>query len=159
MTYLTEHFSLEEVTQSSLASRSGIDNSLPPKLIDAVTSTAKGMERVRALLGNLPVSITSWYRCPELNMALGSKLTSQHVKGEAVDFICPAFGTPLQICKRLLYVKELIRFDQLILEHTWIHISWKADPATPQRSQVLSLLATGGYAAGLTDRNGVSYGA
>jgi zinc D-Ala-D-Ala carboxypeptidase len=159
MTYLTEHFTLEEVTQSSTASRFGINNSLPSSLMGAVTNTAKGMERVRAFLGNLPISVDSWYRCPELNLAVNSKLTSQHLKGEAVDFICPSYGTPLAICKRLIAMKDLVKFDQLILEHTWVHISWNADPNVPQKGQVLSLLTTGGYATGLTDRNGVSYGA
>jgi zinc D-Ala-D-Ala carboxypeptidase len=155
MTYLTEHFTLEEVTQSSTASRLGIDNSMPPSLMPAVLKTAVGMEKVRAALGNKPISIDSWYRCIALNSRLGSKNTSQHLKGEAVDFICPAYGTPTQIAKTLVDAQSLIRFDQIILEHTWIHISWNSNPDTPQRGQVLSLLSTGGYSTGLTDASGV----
>jgi zinc D-Ala-D-Ala carboxypeptidase len=154
---LTEHFFLSEVTHSDTASRLKIDNSLPPELVGAVIKTAVGMEKVRASLGNLPISISSWYRCLALNAAVRSKPTSQHIKGEAVDFTCPSFGSPLQVCKHLMEFKDLIRWDQLILEHTWVHISWNSIPSSSQRGEVLSLLSTGGYATGLTSANGEPY--
>jgi zinc D-Ala-D-Ala carboxypeptidase len=153
-TYLTEHFSLEEVTHSETASRFGISNILPEALLPVVLLTAKRMERIRAFLGT-PISITSWYRCPELNSQLGSRLTSQHIKGEAVDFISPACGDPLVICKKIIAFPELIKFDQLILEHTWVHISFSADPTRPDKGEVLSLIHDGQYAKGLTNRDGV----
>ena len=154
MTQITDHFSWEEVTQSSTASREGIDNTLPEELKEAVYKTAVGMEKVRAFLGK-PISIDSWYRSLNLNSAIGSKPTSQHTKGEAVDFICPAFGTPAEICKLIVANQDLIRFDQLILEHTWVHISWNSVPGSKQRGQVLSLLQDKTYASGLTDKLGV----
>lgn len=150
---LTEHFTFEEVTHSEVAARRGIDNTLPTDLIEIVKKTAVKMEKVRALLGK-PVLVTSWYRSLPLNRALLSDDTSQHPKGEAVDFICPAFGSPLEICKFLLENRGLIRWDQLILEHTWVHISWNSIPSGEQRGQVLSLLETGKYALGLTDKKG-----
>jgi hypothetical protein len=153
MTNITEHFTWEEATNSSTALRLGINNKIPDEYKDTVINTAKKMERVRALL-NAPLHIDSWYRSPELNKALGSKSTSQHLKGEAVDFISPEFGSPADICKKLLHYPELLVFDQLILEHTWVHISFTSDPYTPQRKQVLSLLDNGGYSVGLTDSQG-----
>jgi zinc D-Ala-D-Ala carboxypeptidase len=156
MTQLSEHFTLEEATISGTASRLGIDNSSPsPYVIAAAYRTAVKLEKVRAAL-QCPISIDSWIRCLELNRALKSKDTSQHIKGEAVDFIAPKFGTPTQICKKLLEYKEVIGWDQLILEHTWVHISWNAVPNTPNRGEVLSLLSTGGYALGLTDASGIT---
>lgn len=153
---LSEHFTLEEATISGTASRLGIDNSHPsPYIIAAAYRTATKMEKVRAALQS-KISIDSWIRCLELNRALKSKDTSQHLKGEAVDFIAPMFGTPAEICKKLLEHKEVIGWDQLILEHTWVHISWNAVPNTANRGEVLSLLSTGGYAIGLTDALGVS---
>jgi zinc D-Ala-D-Ala carboxypeptidase len=152
---LSDHFTLEEATISQTASRNGIDNSNPsPDIIIAATKTATRLEKVRALLGNIPLNVDSWIRCLELNRALGSKDTSQHLKGEAVDFICPAFGTPNEICKKIVANKEVINFDQLILEHTWVHISWNSTPNAVQRNQVLSLLESGLYASGLTDKSG-----
>lgn len=155
MTFLTTNFTFEEVTKTSTGSRLGLDNSLPPELEAAVRNTAKGMEQVRYAVGSKPISVDSWYRSPTVNAAVGSKSTSQHTKGEAVDFICPAYGSPTEICKALLGYKNYIKWDQLILEHTWIHISWNSDPAGVQRGQVLSLLSNGSYSIGLTDKNGV----
>lgn len=155
MTQLTDHFYLSEVINSDTASRAGIDNSLPMSLMQAVLRTATGLEKVRAALGDKPININSWYRCEKLNSLLGSKSTSQHLKGEAVDFTCPSYGTPTQICKNLLTFKSLIRWDQLILEHTWVHISWNSIPSGEQRGEVLSLLSDKKYAIGLTDRNGI----
>lgn len=151
---LSEHFTLEEATVSQTAARQGIDNSHPPQeVIDAAIKTATRIEKVRALLG-APIHVTSWIRTPALNIALGSKTTSQHLKGEAVDFICPTYGDPAAICKLLVANADLIRYDQLILEHTWVHISWNSIPNAIQRGQVLSLIKDGAYAAGLTDKFG-----
>ena len=154
MTQLSDHFTLEEAVNSQTASRLGIDNSSPSDgVIAAATKTAVKMEKVRLILGT-PINVDSWIRCIELNRALGSKDTSQHIKGEAVDFIAPEFGTPLDICNKLIANKELVGWDQLILEHTWVHISWNSIPDSTQRGEVISLLATGGYALGLTDPQG-----
>lgn len=156
MTQLSEHFTLAEATLSQEAARKGIDNSNPaPEIITNASKTAVRLEKVRAFLG-FPISVNSWIRCLELNRALDSKDTSQHISGEAVDFICPGFGTPTDICKFLVKNKDIIRWDQLILEHTWVHISWNSVPGSVQRGEVLSLLQGGGYATGLTDKFGKS---
>lgn len=152
-TMLSEHFSIAEATSSATAARNGIHNAIPAEVMPSIIKTALGMERVRAALGNKPITVNSWYRCPELNKAVGSKPRSQHIAGEAIDFICPAFGSPVSIAKELIKHKDLIRFDQLILEHNWIHISFAISTGKP-RNQVLSLLRSGGYATGLTDRQG-----
>ena len=150
---LSDHFSLAEAVMSNTADRMHIDNTPDAVTITIMELTATGMERVRALLGNKPILISSWYRSLQLNRALNSKDTSQHPKGEAIDFICPGFGSPLDICKKIITNKDLIRYDQLILEHTWVHISFAISTGKP-KAQVLSLLATGGYASGLTDKKG-----
>lgn len=150
---ITEHFWLSEITKSSTASRLGIDNSLPENLLDTAKRTLLRMEKVRVTL-NTPCFIDSMYRCLPLNRALKSKDDSQHPKCEAIDFVSPAFGTPTDICKFLLKNQDLIRWDQLILEHDWVHISWNSIPNGIQRGQVLSLLESGKYAIGLTDKKG-----
>jgi len=150
---LSAHFTTEEASHSETASRLGINNTIPLDTLPAIKNTATGLELVRAILGK-PILISSWYRCKELNRAIRSKDTSQHIRGEAVDFICPAYGTPADICKTLVRYKNVVGWDQLILEHTWIHISWNSIPSGKQRGQVLSLLETGSYASGLTDATG-----
>lgn len=148
---LTDHFSWEEVTHSYIALRCGIDNTIiPDSIIPAVFNTAKYMETVRDTLGGKVIHVNSWYRCLELNRALKSKDHSQHVKGESVDFICSDFGSPIDICKAV--IKARIYFDQLILEHTWVHISFQSNPNIDSRNEVLTLLPdTGHYAKGITN--------
>ncbi len=152
-TNLSDHFTLEEATLSQTASRLGIPNIPSQEILIAMRKTAKGMERIRALLG-LPITISSWYRSPAVNHAVGGVPSSQHITGEAVDFICPAYGSCAEVCKKITQYPELISFDQLILEHTWVHVSFSANPLVPNRGQVLSLLSSGYYANGLTDSSG-----
>jgi hypothetical protein len=155
VSHLSEHFTLAEAVLSQEADRRDIDNSHPdPQIITTASKTAVKLEKVRLILDSKPIGINSWIRSLLLNRALGSKDSSQHVLGEAVDFICPTFGTPFEICKRLVENKLLVGFDQLILEHSWVHISWKSIPNATQRGEVLSLLQGGGYAKGLTDKSG-----
>ena len=152
---LSDHFSFREATFSETAERLHIDNSLPEKLIPAATKTARGLERIRALLG-FPININSWFRCEALqSLPQFHNPTSQHPKAEAVDWTCAQFGSPLECCKKIIKYSDLIRFDQLILEHSWVHVSFCSDPTVKPRGQVLSLLNSGGYATGLTDKEGI----
>jgi hypothetical protein len=125
MTKLTTHFSLEEFTDSQTAARRGIDN-MPADRSDEMKNlqrTAKTMEKVRNVLNNEPILISSGYRNQWLNSAIGGAKNSAHTHGLAVDFTCPGFGTPLAICKELEpHMKEL-QIDQLIHEYnTWVHL-------------------------------------
>ena len=150
---ITDNFFWEEVTTSQEAVRKGLNNSLPSEIEPIVIKTAQQMETVRALL-QAPILVSSWYRSPEVNKAVGGAAKSQHLSGAAVDFIAPSFGTPAIICKRLIKYPELLSFDQLIMEHTWVHISFSSDPTVKNKNQVLSLLESGSYSSGLTDRQG-----
>jgi hypothetical protein len=152
---LSEHFSLEQGYISETAARRGIDNTPPDLAKIAMLQVAPKLEKVQAILG-FPIHINSWYRCLELNTALGSKPTSDHIKGAAVDFICPEHGSPLVICETLISSQLLLRYKQLILEHTWVHISWDLTPGVQPKLEVLSLLSTGGYSSGLTSLTGES---
>lgn len=154
---LSLHISFKEAVFSSTANRLEIDNATPSQsVLDTAIKTAFHMEEIRVLLGNKPIHIDSFIRCIELNRALKSKDTSQHVLGQAVDFLCDDFGTPLAVCKAI--VQSNMSFDQLILEHSWVHISFAVleEPkvVSNNRRQVLSLLATGHYSVGLTDKYG-----
>ncbi len=153
---LSEHFTLAEATKSDTALRLGIDNTVvSDAVLAAAYRTATKMEKVRLVLG-VRINISSWIRCLELNRALRSKDTSQHIRGEAVDFTAPDAGDCLAVARALIVSAAMLRFDQLILEHTWIHISFSSPNSKP-RGEVLSLLATGGYALGLTDKEGKHY--
>ena len=128
---LSPHFNLAEFTQSQTAVRKGIDNTPNSVIINNLTIVAAYMETVRTLLNNLPISISSGYRSPALNKAVGGSPTSAHVNGWACDFICPSFGTPVQVVDKLK--NSDLKFDQIIEEGTWVHISF----APTMRKQVM----------------------
>lgn len=119
---LSENFTQEELTWSTTARRLGLDNTPPDDILANLTATAGGLEQVRALLGNHPIHIDSGYRCPELNKAVGGATNSAHMKGYAADFVCPDFGSPMDIVTAL--VASDIAFDKCIMEGTWVHISF-----------------------------------
>lgn len=150
--YLSKHFSYAEGIISDTASRLGINNTPPQDTVAVMISAAQNLERVRDYLST-PMHINSWYRSLDLNRALKSLDTSQHIRGEAIDFISPAYGTSAVIAKRLVAAANIIQFDQLILEHTWVHISFAILSGKP-RNQVLSLVTGGHYVNGLTDSMG-----
>jgi hypothetical protein len=110
-----------------MAQRYGIDNEPSLDIQKTLLFTAAGLERVRHLLG-FPVRVTSGYRCPELNKLVGGAPDSQHVRGEAVDFVCPLFGSPFQICIFLTEWMNVAGIDQMIMEGTWVHVSFTHNP-------------------------------
>lgn len=140
---LTEHFTLEEMTVSQ---HRDIDNTPTPGIIDNLKKTAAIMEQVRYLL-DAPITVTSGYRSPALNNAIGGSSTSAHMDGRACDFICPKFGTPLEICEKIVH--SGIEYDQLIQElGRWVHIGIPAIGHAARR-QVLTFLGGKSYVKGL----------
>ena len=123
--YLTQNFSLDELTASQTAARRNIDNTPPTDLVENLRAVASLLEDTRRLLGH-PLLISSGYRSPELNELIGGNISSQHCKGQAADFICPKFGTPYEVADAI--ARSNIAFDQLIYEGTWCHISWSETP-------------------------------
>lgn len=119
---LTDHFSVAELSKSATAERMGIDNTPPYEIITPLFVLAVGLEQVRKLLGNHPLHIDSAYRCHALNAAVGGSNSSAHMQGYAADFTCAEYGTPLDIAHAI--VGSDIRFDQLIQEGTWVHLSF-----------------------------------
>ena len=119
---LSKYFTLEEFIFSQTAIRHNIDNSPGRGILSALINTAENMDLVRELLNN-PIRVSSGFRCKELNTKVGSKDNSQHIKGQAVDFTCPRFGTPESIVRCIK--NSNIIYDQLILEfNSWVHISF-----------------------------------
>ena len=133
---MTPHFNLEEFTFSNTAIRLGIDNTPTEKDKENLLRLAEALEKVREVLGNNPIKISSGYRCLKLNRALKSKDTSYHVKGLAADFTCPRFGTVPEVMRAL--ADSSIEFDQLILEFdSWIHIGFAETGAKPRRQMMI----------------------
>ncbi len=146
---LSRHVTLGGLTRSAVARRQGIDNTPPPEVIGNLRMLARGLDEVRRLLGRR-LHITSGYRCPQLNAAVGGAPASQHTQGLAADFECPSFGTPLDIVAAIQ--RSPIDFDQCILEFgRWVHISFSPTP----RRRVLTIYdSREGYLEGLRDPSG-----
>ena len=91
---LSEHFSEAEFVRSELAARRHIVNVLPADLLPEAQATAGMLERIRARLSliagrEVPIYLSSGYRCLPLNRALGSADTSHHVLAAAADWTAP----------------------------------------------------------------------
>ena len=124
---LTDHFILAEFTISQEAARRGIDNDPPPEVVENLYLLAMALEDVRERLG-APIVISSGYRSPALNEAVGGAANSAHVLGFAADITCPGFGRPLSVCRAIASMPNL-RYDQIIHEYGtpagggWCHLS------------------------------------
>lgn len=123
---LTQHFTLAELTKSSTAERLELDNTPPPEVLPALTSTAEMLERIRSTLG-VPVTVTSGYRAWAVNKAVKGATTSDHAQGRAADIVAPRYGTPLQIARALAPLVDVLGIGQLIYERfgstAWVHVS------------------------------------
>jgi hypothetical protein len=124
---LSGYFRLAELVRSDTAARLAIPTRPPIGIVRKLERLARGLDRVRRLLGH-PLEISSGYRSPALNREVGGSPKSRHQAGLAADFACKPCGTPFEICTRL--VRARIPFDQLIYEYGdhadggWVHISF-----------------------------------
>ena len=137
-----KYFTYRELTNSPTAKRLGLDNT-PSDTIRARLEllTDSVLDPLRKLYGK-PIKVTSGYRCPKLNAAVGGSQNSQHMRGEAADIT--SVNDDLDENKKILDIllKSGIVFDQLLIEHpdksgrpSWLHISYTR--RRPNRNQIL----------------------
>lgn len=131
-----KHFSFQEFERSETAFRHGIDNTAPEgarRNIAVLVDTV--LDPLREAWGK-PLTVTSGYRCQELNRIVGGAKTSHHLRGMAADI---STGNRVENRRLFQLVLDLkLPFTQLIDEKNfaWVHIS--LDPADVKR-QVLRL--------------------
>lgn len=114
---------------SQTATRRHIDNMPNADQLENLKDTCRQADAVRAFLGG-PMFISSGFRSAKLNAAIGGARTSSHMRGEALDFTCPSFGTAKEVFSALK--DSGIQFDQLILEYpeskgAWVHIGFGSE--------------------------------
>jgi len=116
------NFSISELVHSDNAIKTGIDNTPTIQEIDNLLHLiVYCLQPIRDKLKK-PMIITSGYRSTKVNFLCGGAMNSQHLKGEAADFIVKGM-TPSQIIDFI--VKSGIEYDQLINERNkWVHISY-----------------------------------
>lgn len=134
---LTPHFTLTELIASETAARRRIDNMPPAYVVTRLRRLAAALEQVREITGR-PIVVSSGYRCPELNKAVGGSSTSAHMSGLAADINCYPH-TPFELGK--LIVNAGIEFDQLIQEGTWLHIGLAMDGVRPRRQLLTAVFS------------------
>jgi putative chitinase len=134
---LSPHFTLAELTTTS----TGLDNTPNAAETEVLRTLAQFLEKVRTVLNGQSIHINSAFRSARVNDAVGGVPNSAHRLGFAADLVCPTFGTPYEICLALDAAEKAgkIKFDQLIQEGTWVHIS--RDPKL--RGQRLTLSGSG----------------
>jgi zinc D-Ala-D-Ala carboxypeptidase len=136
---LSAHFTLHELLASQTATRKNITEQFnpPEEIIENLKFLCKNLlEKLRELNDNKPLQLSSGYRCPRLNKAVGGAKTSQHLQGQAADV---DFGSKLankQFFDKIR--KSDLNFDQLLNEFgfSWVHISMKKED---NRRQVLNI--------------------
>ena len=140
---LSKHFTLSEFTRSATAERLHIDNTPSEDVIQNLrTLCTEVLEPLRVHVCQ-PIIVSSGYRCPQLNTAVGGVRNSQHTTGQAADLAAPTVdsqGKRLSSEQSLSLLREWMRwtinnlsFDQCIMEHRknkngtvthWLHISF-----------------------------------
>lgn len=140
---LTAHFSLAELTVSAKAKVLKLANLPTGKLLDNVKHTAAQLEKIRDFLDGAPITVTSCYRAPAVNKAVGGSPTSAHVQGLAADINAHGFTAP-ELAAEIVHMRDTgeLDFDQVILEFpergsgAWVHVGWRQHNAN--RGQVLT---------------------
>lgn len=142
---LSKNFTLAEMTASAYASEHGINEQFDPP-VAVIGSMRKLCEAILQPLRDEIglISVTSGYRCPKVNSAIGGAVNSQHLKGQAVDIKFSGEGGN----RRLFHtIREMgLPYDQLIWEFgnaaqpDWVHVSTSIKP----RGQILRATIEGG---------------
>ena len=137
MNRISKHISYKEATRSATALRLGIDNKPNEYYLQNMEMVAKKVfEPLREAI-NAPIKINSFFRCEELNKAIGGSSKSQHCQGRAID-IDDIYGH-VSNAYMYYYIKDNLDFDQLIWEFgtndspDWVHVSYVDEDSNRKR--------------------------
>ena len=118
---LTAHFTLEELTFSDTAKQKGLDNTPPAEVKQNLVRLAEFLEDIRALFPGKVIKISSGYRSPKVNAAVGGAKASDHLTGCAADIKVPGLS-PDEVCRTI--IASGLDFHKLIREYDrWTHVS------------------------------------
>lgn len=125
---ISRYCSYEEATKSQTAERKGIDNQPNTEQTENMKYVAKNVfDKVREAMC-CPLYVSSFFRSPALNKAIGGSKTSEHMEGCAIDIDHPTLNK-----KIFHYIRENLNFNQLIWEFgdeespAWVHVSLRKD--------------------------------
>lgn len=151
---MTPHFTLAEFEVSQAAARLRIANRVPEVLLPNARATLEMLERIRAALSAhagrpVPIIISSGYRAPNVNAAVGGSANSDHITASAADWTAPAFGSPYAVASFLApHVGEL-GIGQVIHEFgAWVHTSTRVPAKALNR---IITISHAGIVAGIVE--------
>lgn len=119
------YFTISELIKSDTAIKKKIWNGANREQeSNLIALVAAILDPLREKYGN-PIHVSSGFRCPALNKAVGGVSTSQHLKGEAADIDAGSRLANQHLAR--LIVEMGLPFDQLIDEnnYAWVHVSYK----------------------------------
>jgi hypothetical protein len=132
-----KYFTIAELSNSATAKKRGLDNTPSQAVVANLTKLVDNvLDPLREAWGR-PITVSSGYRSPNLNVAVGGVKNSQHVQGQAADLVAGSRAENKSLFELILKLK--LPFDQLIYEKgnaqgpQWIHVSY----AATNRRQVL----------------------
>tara|TARA_B100000963_G_scaffold114224_1_gene99465 strand:+ start:25418 stop:25882 length:465 start_codon:yes stop_codon:yes gene_type:complete len=129
MVKISDHITLKEALRSNTARRLGIENMPDNDTLITMQITAEHIFEPLRNNFNEPIYISSFYRSPELNTAIGGSSRSQHCLGEAIDI--DDVYSKANNADFFNYIKDKLEFDQLIWEFgdneqpDWVHVSYR----------------------------------
>lgn len=138
---ISPHFTIDEISHSDYAVLHKIDNTMPDIYFSNAQNLARYvLEPIRQFFGK-PFSPESWYRSERVNNGVGGSKTSDHMIAAAADIVVPK----VSLMALAEYIRDNLDFDQVILEPSWVHVSYRKDA---NRKQVLRNI-DGKYLEGL----------
>ncbi len=135
---LSPHFKLSELLRTDKGRELGLPNDPSPEIVANLRKLcAEALEPIREKVG--PLKVNSGYRSDAVNKAVGGSTTSAHSFGLAADL------HPPKGCKALMnaIIASGVKLDQLIFEHTWVHVGYLHPRTKGQRGERLSMFRVG----------------
>ena len=137
-----KYFELAEFIRSDIAKKKGIDNTPSFEVVANLEELVENfLDPLREAYGK-PIKVTSGYRCPALNKAVGGSSTSVHLIGYAADLVPvrDSFEAFRDFVVEWV-IKNRTKFDQLIIEQEkktaslWLHVGLRGNSGQ-QRGQI-----------------------
>lgn len=141
------NFTIAEMVHSSTADKLNINNDPPSVVRVHLTETMTLLESIRSEwgkyceaknLGTPAIRVSSGYRSPELNKAVGGVKTSAHVLGYAADIV-PVNGKKdeFEVFMAEVFARKGYAYDQIIVEKSksarWVHVGYKKADGSQRR--------------------------